>query len=529
MKRLKPFIVSILLIFSLPTIPVIAASTIYIDNEQCYAVKNDDSLWTWEYGNSDVCEKILDNVESVCCNYAIKTDGSLWAWGKNLFGEFETPTVVMEDVRDIEANSLFAFIVKNDNSLWAVGSNSCNNMGLIDYHIKTSIPIKVMNNVKKAVLGESHGIILKTDGSIITTGLNKEGQLGIGKSDIVNYRANINVAEAYDIYAGRSSSYVKSNNMLWMWGTTYEFDETGGIYTQYAPKKYLENVKQIVSRFGYDIILKNDGSVWFYGAERLEKEGCIETDAGVIYLQLPYYIMDNVCWMSEGRSDFLNKVLLLANDGVLYECSLESESKFIGDVEIKTSMVNDIKTPKYTIGIEMNDYNDIEDSVSKNEIKALTRAGILKGVTADQFMPDKPITRAETATILLRMTGKENDSGEVDFLDVTPDKWYYDTVGASQKYGIINGFDDNTFRGDETVSELQLVCLASRALRNEGTAQETDKIYEVSASIPEWAKSDVEYAVINGIITEDEAKTLSEKEMTRGESVVILYRLYHVI
>ncbi len=531
MNRFKIFIISVAFILNMTAIPAIAASTIYIDKDRCYAVKNDDSLWTWEYGKSDMCEKLLDNIDRVCCNYAVATDGSLWTWGNSLFGEFETPTVVMEDVRDIDANRFFAFIVTNDNSLWAVGSNSYNEMGLDDYSINTSKPIKVMNNVKKAVIGDSHGVILKTDGSIITTGLNKEGELGIGKSTLAVSRANVNLAPANDVYAGTSSSYVKIGNTLWMWGTTYEFEESGSIYMQYMPKEYLEDAKQAVSRTGYDIILKNDGSVWFYGAEREEKKGCIDTGDKALYINLPYHIMDNVNSISEGKYDFSNKELLLSNDRVLYECSLEKAAEFVGTVNIKASSISDIKEPSPITDTERT-YTDIEHSAFKNEITALTKAGVINGITADKFMPDKALTRAEAAGLMLRMVGRGDRSAPCIFSDVTPDMWYYEVAGASQSYGIIDGFDDNTFRGENAVSDLQLAVLAARTLKKEGTAIEPypEPSITVPANIPDWAADDISYAIKYGILTEDEAGKLSDKKgMTRGEAAVILYRLYKII
>ncbi len=534
MKNFKLFVVTGILMFILPVISVSAASTMYIDKKQCYAVKNDNSLWTWEYGNSDKCEKILDDVESVCGNYAIKTDGSLWTWGESLFGEFETPTAVMEDVRDIDISRFFAFIVKNDNSLWFVGSNYDCYMGLADPFITTSKPIKVMNNVKKAVVGINHGVILKTDGSIITTGLNMEGQLGIGKSDFSTCRAIVDLPPAYDICCGQESTYAKCSNMLWMWGTAYEFGDI-----QDEPKEYSKNIKQLVSREGYDIILKDDGSVWFSSADQMREKGFATVSDGVVYFQFPYHVMDNVCFMSEASTERIgttspHEILLLADYGVLYECNLESESPFVGRVKIKASNIKDIKQPQIITEQKMNEYTDIKDSDFKNEITSLAKAGIVKGVTDDKFMPDNTISRAESAALLLRMTGKENETAASysDFSDVPQDSWYYNTAGLSQNYGIIQGYDDNTFRGEETVSDLQLAVLAARTIKNEGTAIAVykDKQIDVPDNIPLWAADDIACALKYGIITKAEASNLSdEHDMTRGEAAVMLYRLYNAI
>ena len=50
-------------------------------------------------------------------------------------------------------------------------------------------------------------------------------------------------------------------------------------------------------------------------------------------------------------------------------------------------------------------------------------AGIIKGISDTEFSPDEGINRAETAALLLRMTGKENETAEPMFSDVTADDW----------------------------------------------------------------------------------------------------------
>ena len=94
---------------------------------------------------------------------------------------------------------------------------------------------------------------------------------------------------------------------------------------------------------------------------------------------------------------------------------------------------------------------------------------------------------------------------------------------------MMDGFEDNTFRGEDAVTDIQLAALAGRSLRSEGTGGEGEEAPAAPANIPDWAKADVEYAMKYGILTEKELKAMSGKSMTRGEAAVILYRLYNVI
>lgn len=516
---------------------------ISVCGETCYAVEKDGTLWRWgtieaeqaENGLTDTKnpQKILDDVKSVCGTNAIKTDGSLWVWYKEYietdassgYIQLQPPVMVMDNVKSVAIGDYARLILKNDNSLWVDGTNAGFKLGFSEDMQKISPAVKIANNVKKAASGEYHTIILKTDGTVWTMGENNVGQLGTSAES--DYRRHMVLENVIDISAGVNSSYaIDVNHTLWRWG--WNSVSMSECFTE--PVKYLENIKQVVPMVGFDVILKTDNSLWIYGSS--EKEEICYLDgpySRAIEVTMPKKIADNVSSLNTGYSGYGQRVVFQNITGELYQLDFVETELYKGDIQL-TQIDLDVASIAVNNEEEINEYKDISDKDIQSAVTALTKAKIVNGVTDTEFMPDNSITRAETATLLLRMTGKENESGDAGFTDVTPDKWYYDIVGASLKYGIVDGFDDNTFRGEDTVSELQLVCLAARALRNEGTAQETDKTYVVSTdNIPDWAKADVEYAVMHEIITEDEAKALSEKEMTRGEAAVILYRLYQVI
>ena len=294
---------------------------------------------------------------------------------------------------------------------------------------------------------------------------------------------------------------------------------------QKTPIEYVNDVKAVNSHWGFNLILKTDNTLWIYGDSETTKTGYTCYPTGMDFKDLPVKICDDVNSVSEWKDATSHKTLILKNNGELFEFDL---------AEGKQGYIPEYKIIKITDGIKIcktaEPFVDIEsksDEVKKS-VNSLTKAGIIEGTGETEFSPDKPITRAEIAALLLRMSAKTDEDGNGDFVDVTPDKWYYNTAGVSKKYGIVSGFEDNTFCGDEAVSTIQLVSLVSRVLRNEKNIEIKENV-NVLSDIPEWAKDDIALAEQEGLINiKNELKDIDEP-MTRGKAAVILYRLYEKI
>ena len=549
MNKCITLFIGVLLIFSVNTEAktiengLTSNSTISVYNDTCYAIKNDNTLWGWGKNHNgslgenspNICEmpiKLMDDVKSVNENYIIKNDSTLWTLGSNVFSESTAPTQVMTNVKSVSAASGYVLVLKNDNSLWKIDMG-VDGVGYMEPDIsytgfKSLDPVKIMNNVKKAAAGRAHSLILKTDGSVYTFGDNMYGQLGIGTQSEVSGIVKV-MNDAVDVNAGKDSSFaITKNNDLYRWGIGKDYSSAeSNTECVTLPKLYAENVLQVNPHNHINFILKTDGTVWVYDIPESNNEYIMS-----IFDYLPFKIADDVSVINDGDCGYEHNTLLLKSDGSVHEFKIDQKNEEDRPYFSVTKVMNDIIIPDREYDISIIEFMDIKEERDEvqNAIRSLTKAGIINGITETEFMPDKEITRTETAALLLRMTGKGDETGEASFSDVSANDWYYGIAGASQKYGIINGYEDNTFRGNETVSELQLVSLAARTLRNEGTAVEPEEAKTLGAGIvPDWAYEDIEYALNHEIITEAEASNISDKPMTRGEAAVILYRLYNVV
>lgn len=549
MKSIKSSIIATVIFFFLTITGVQAHNTISVEfdldiyRDYLYAVYSDGTLYRFNSNKYDPLKidrvKILDDVTDVSRNFALKEDGTVWTW-KN---DDLTPIFITDSVINISCGSSQSagsfevktlLMLKNNGELWGYGYNGHGQLAqTVNEGEGTNFvndPIKIMDNVIAMDTGTGHTIILKNDGSVWTVGNNEYGQLGNGSFESSNVPYKV-MDNAKAVFASGSASFaVDDNNIVYRWGTNY-IDHIGNIdnYKFTTPIRYATDMRYIENVPEYNFVIKNNDSLWIYG-ESTESE--LFRVSRKKSIQIPVQLCENIDSFAAADGDvFCSTIALLNEKGQLNILKFNSDYSKDGDPIYNLYPIsNNVRlSTDEPIKVNFSDIDAISDT-EKNAVNKLAKAGIINGITETEFMPDKEITRAETAALLLRMTGKADETGEASFSDVSANDWYYSIAGASQKYGIINGYEDNTFRGNETVSELQLVSLAARTLRNEGTAVEPEETKTLGAGIvPDWAYEDIEYALNHEIITEAEASNSSDKPVTRGEAAVILYRLYNVV
>ena len=90
------------------------------------------------------------------------------------------------------------------------------------------------------------------------------------------------------------------------------------------------------------------------------------------------------------------------------------------------------------------------DAWYNNAVSTLTNAGILDGYEDGTFKPDGNITRAEFATIAVRFFEATYD-GEDLFSDIAG-HWAQDYINEAANAGIVDGYPDGTFRPTGTLT-----------------------------------------------------------------------------
>ncbi|MFQ7140279.1 MAG: S-layer homology domain-containing protein [Evtepia sp.] len=163
-----------------------------------------------------------------------------------------------------------------------------------------------------------------------------------------------------------------------------------------------------------------------------------------------------------------------------------------------------------------------------DEVVYVYENGLMNGVENNQFAPNTATNRAMLATILYRLAGQPDVSGDLPFTDVAAGTWYTDAVLWAAQNGIVNGLGENTFAPMNTLTREQLVTMLYRYAEAEGydvSAAADLSGYPDAGKVQPYAQEAMSWAVAEGIVAGMEDGTLNPAgNATRAQIATILMR-----
>lgn len=143
----------------------------------------------------------------------------------------------------------------------------------------------------------------------------------------------------------------------------------------------------------------------------------------------------------------------------------------------------------------------------------LRKIGLYKGYEDGSLGLDRNITRAEFATLAVRIEGledlQEKHRGETIFKDMAASHWASGYVNIAVSKDLIKGFEDKTFRPEEKITYVQALAVVIRILG-----------YEKDV-VGEWPDNYIEKGKDLGL---DRYIGLSANDVIdRGEIAVLIY------
>ena len=161
-------------------------------------------------------------------------------------------------------------------------------------------------------------------------------------------------------------------------------------------------------------------------------------------------------------------------------------------------------------------------------IVALVDRKIFTDLTDSKFRPDEPMTRAEVARLIQRMSDQEPSRKPIDFKDVSDNSPVAPAIDHTVKTGYLKGYPNNEFRPDKNIPRVEVItALASGlSLKRSARASKTLQIYTDRRKVPKWAVDKVAAATEAGIVVNHPKRTLLQpnRTATRAEVAVMIYQ-----
>ncbi|WP_261131749.1 S-layer homology domain-containing protein [Bacillus sp. Marseille-Q3570] len=175
-------------------------------------------------------------------------------------------------------------------------------------------------------------------------------------------------------------------------------------------------------------------------------------------------------------------------------------------------------------------FSDVDKSDYYYEaVYALVDMGVLTGYDDGTFRPKNDITRAEAANMFAKSLGLDMENAtNPGFTDVKEGKWYYGAVSALANAKILNGYEDGTFKPEQTITRAEMAKMIAVSYNLVDMEGELDKFEDVEDG--DWFKDYVEILAENEVTQGQTATEFAPGEnVTRGQAATFLYRSEQLI
>lgn len=173
------------------------------------------------------------------------------------------------------------------------------------------------------------------------------------------------------------------------------------------------------------------------------------------------------------------------------------------------------------------DYSDMPQNWSKDAMEFAVKNNFITGVSEDKIAPKAALTRAQLAAILSRamQTGAGDVSVLDNFTDADKNAWYAGAMAKAVELNILYGDGDSIYP-DRPVTRQELFTILVRAFSVTGGDESTLASYNDAGSISSWAKAAISAMIAQGYAAGYEDKTLRPaQQVTREEFAQLLYRM----
>ncbi|SFE81799.1 40-residue YVTN family beta-propeller repeat-containing protein [Paenibacillus algorifonticola] len=183
---------------------------------------------------------------------------------------------------------------------------------------------------------------------------------------------------------------------------------------------------------------------------------------------------------------------------------------------ITTLVQNALQTPVKA------EFSDTTGHWAEKTLSLFAQLNVIKGYEDHTIKPNAPITRAEFAAIISRVFDIQNGSKDATVMKDVSGHWAKEEIEKLSNAGILNGYEDQTFRPDNTISREEMVVILARIVNFANVTKDSSKgtFADVSDS---YASDQIREAAQAGIIIGKNSDSFEPKgASTRAEALTVI-------
>ncbi len=197
--------------------------------------------------------------------------------------------------------------------------------------------------------------------------------------------------------------------------------------------------------------------------------------------------------------------------------------------------INSLTNSVYSVIWNPRSFDDVENHWSKDAVNDMGARLVVNGVGNENFLPNRAVTRAEFAEIVVKGLGlMRTGTFKSSFKDLDASTWYYNSIAIASEYGLISGYGNGKFGPNDKVTREQAMTIIAKAMKITGLDVEFSigdvesilNVFGDSKQSSYYAMESIAACVKTGIVSGKNGHMIDPQgNITRAETAVIVRNL----
>ena len=176
-------------------------------------------------------------------------------------------------------------------------------------------------------------------------------------------------------------------------------------------------------------------------------------------------------------------------------------------------------------------FSDVpEDMWANKQIERWADEKVVVGYEDGTYRPSNLITRAEFATIVVKLFNPEKEADLSKYKDVKSTDWYYSNLAKAVAMGAIEEFNSTEMRPNAYVTRQEAVVILNSVIKFAPARKDAIKDFTDYEEIADYAEEDVEvFSEREYVIGYPDGSFKPAGTITRAEAATILDRIFKMI